>query len=67
MDRHGHSDGQGMGGGSSERTREWAQALRKGPEFKNSMWECLWGEWGTAWTVPVGRLRTHVTAVGQSS
>lgn len=43
MDRHGQSGGQEMGGDSSERTGQWARALRKGPELKNSTWEYLWG------------------------
>lgn len=37
--RHGHCGGKKMGSDSSERTGECAWALRKGPEFKTSMWE----------------------------
>lgn len=57
MDSHGHSGGQETGGDSSETTGEWALALWKGPELKNTMWECLGGQleqcllagWGHTW------------------
>lgn len=71
VDSHGHSGGQEMRGDSSETTGEWALALWKGPELKNSTWECLGGQlglcllagWGHTWELLSGAAEAGLGAV----